>query len=139
MILPSFRRIFTQDYEAQYKKLIDTLSVSLNNGITSLYSALTNNVSLSDNIYATVKTLSLKVDANGNPLNTTSFNLNSYMTSNQIQGISVINAINQDNSNTYPVSGPFISYTQNGTTVTVNNITGLQQGANYNITVVAWG
>lgn len=135
MRLPSFKRLLTQDYQKEFQKLIDTLSVSLNSGIESLYEALNNNVSLKDNIKCTVKNVTLQVDSQGKPKVTTSFLLD---IKGKIYGISSINAVNSTNPNTYPLGGQTISFTQNDTIVTITNVTGLQQNDTYVLTLIAW-
>lgn len=135
MKLPSFRRLFSSDFPAQFKQLIDTLSVSLNNGIEVLYEALNNQITLRDNISCTVKDITLAVNANGVPTQNSSIKLN---TTNKVEGCVVISAINQTNSATYPSSGVFISFTQNSNTLIINNIAGLQPGQQYTLRVVAF-
>lgn len=133
--LPSFRRLFTQDYPKEFQKLIDILSVSLNNGIEVLYNTLNNNVTLRDNIKCTVKDLVVSVDVNGTPAQNTAFTLD---TTSKVEGVTVITALNQTNSNAYPTSGVFISGSQSTNTFLVNNITGLQPGQQYLLRVIAW-
>ena len=65
MKLPNFRRIITGDYEEEYTELVDTLSVSINQGITSLYDALNKKVSLKYNILCTTKDITVQVDQQG--------------------------------------------------------------------------
>lgn len=135
MKLPSFRRLFSSDYPKQFQSLIDILSVSLNNGIDVLYNALNNNLSLRDNINATVRDITVTVDANGNPNTSSAFTLN---TSNKVDGVIVISAINQVDSRVYPTSGVFISGAQSGKVYNINNIAGLQANQQYIIRAVAF-
>lgn len=135
MKLQSFRRLFTKDYKKDYQDLIESLSVSLNNGIESLYTALNNNVTLRDNMKASIKDVTVSVDASGKPVNATSFALDF---SGQIDGVMVLSAFNQTNANIYPTTAPFISYTQSTDSIIINNITGLQPGNTYLIRVVAF-
>lgn len=135
MKLPSFRRLFTSDYPKEFKKLIDILSVSLNNGIEVLYEALNNQVTLRDNVSCTVKDITLTVDSNGRPTQGGAFVLD---TNNKVDGVTVLSAANQTNTAVYPTSQPFITGTQNNTTYTINNISGLQANQSYTLRVVAW-
>jgi hypothetical protein len=48
-------------------------------------------------------------------------------------GVTIISCINAKNVDVYPTSAPFISWSINGTIITVNNITGLQDNTPYNI------
>lgn len=136
MKIQAYRRIYKTDYEQQYQKLIDTLSVSLNAAFDSLFGALNNGISLNDNIACTVKDISVQVDSSGKPLQTTTFAITT--TTGAISGIQVIKATNTDSSSVYPISQPFITYTQNNTIITIVNISGLQASAHYTLRVVAY-
>jgi len=136
MLLPSFKRLYKGDYEATYQKLVDQLAVSLNIGLESLYSALSKNVSLKDNIRCTVKDLTITVNASGTPTSSTQFALD---IPGQIIGTQVIYAINTTNSAVYPTGGIFISFTQTSTGILISNITGLPANQAFTIRVVAYG
>lgn len=135
MKLPSFRRLITQDYPKEFQKLIDTLSVSLNNGIEVLYQALNNQITLRENIKSTVKDIILSVDANGVPTQQAAFTLD--VTGN-IDLIMVGLAVNQTNSSAFPTSGVFLSWSQNTNTIIINHVTGLQANQQYLLRVVAF-
>src|ERR1039457_6206065 len=130
MKLPSFKRLYSGDYDKQYKSLIETISLSLNNGIEALYSSLNNGLTLRDNMKASVKDVVLTLDATGAPTSPTSFKLDF---TGQIDGVNVLSANNLTNASIYPTGAPFISFTQAGNSVTVNNVTGLQSGNQYTL------
>jgi hypothetical protein len=135
MKLPNFRRIIKSDYETDDQKLIETLSFSLNNGIEVLYQALNRALTLQDNVACTVKEFTVEVDATGTPKSKTSFTLN---TSNRILGVMVLNAINTKNPSILPTAGVFMSFYQEGKTVTINNIKGLPENQIFNLTTVSF-
>lgn len=135
MKLPTFKRINKTDYDKDFQGLIETLSFSLNNGIEVLYQALNKSLNLKDNIACTVKTFEIEVSDDGTPKAETTFALES---SNKILGMVVLNAVNETNSKVYALSTPFISFSQSGKTITINNIKGLQSGYKYTITLVAF-
>lgn len=135
MKLPSFRQLYSADYPSKYKDLIDILSISLNNGITVLYQALNNGLTLRDNLNATVKDVTVTVDANGIPTSSTAFTLRA---TTQLDGVMVLSANNQTNSTTYPTSGVFINGNQNANIFTITHITGLQANQQYVVRVVAF-
>lgn len=136
MKLPSFRRLFKGDYPEKEQGLVDRLSVSLNNGIDVLYNALNNNLSLADNVLCTVKDIQLKVDSSGNPAATSGFSVGF---SGKALGVIVLRAVNQTNNSIYPTAAPFVSFSQTSSLITINNITGLQTGSTWLLTVVAFG
>lgn len=135
MKLPGFKRLLGTDFEKQFQDLINQLSLSYNNPIDVLYQALNNNITLRDNIKSTVQDITVIVDSSGTPTSGAAFKLT---LSGTVDGITVLSAKNQDNSNTYPTSGVFISGSQNSNVYTIANITGLQAGATYVLRIVAW-
>lgn len=136
MKLPSFKRLFTADFPKEFKQLVDTLSVSLNNGIEVLYQALDRQLTLRENIKSTVKDVTLTVDANGKPKQTATFTLDTGIS--KLDGCIVISAINNTNLTTYPTSGVFISFTQSTTSVLINNVTGLTPDQSWTLRIVAF-
>jgi hypothetical protein len=131
--LPSWRRVFEQDYPQQYQDLIKKLAVSLNYGMDTLYQTLNNGLTFADNIKSTINTFQVKVDSTGKP--TTTVTITKSNTSNII-GLIVVKAVNLTNSNSYVTNAPFVSYTETTNTLVINNITGLIAGNSYNITVL---
>lgn len=135
--LKSYRRIITSDFDPEYKKIIENLGSNINDGFADLFFAVNGRLSLRDNLYCTVKDVDVIVNAAGNPVVRTVFTtINPTV---PVLGISVISAVNQENSSVYPTGYPFISYTQvDGGGVLINNITGLQPNQRYTIRLVAW-
>lgn len=134
MKINSFKRIISGDYPAEDQKLVEQLGLSVNAGFNELFSALSNRLTFDDNFFGTVKTVDVTTDANGNPLTRTSIALSN---TSPVRGTLVIAAANQTNPTTYPTSTPFISFTQNGTALFIDNITGLAANNRYNITLIA--
>ncbi len=134
--LPNFRRIFKQDYEEEFHSLVDRLSVSLNIGLESLYSALNNRLTFADNFLATVRTVSVEVNSSGIPKVTTSFTTD---TTTPLSGLLVIKSTNSTNPTTYPTGGINITYTQNNNQVLINHIAGLPADNSFQLTIVALG
>jgi hypothetical protein len=138
--LPSFRRIYSGDFNSQYKGLLDQLSGTINTGIEALYQVLNNNVSFSDNIACTVATVNVTVDSKGNTVGNCTFKLSN---TQPIIGVFPIMCKNNTNTSAAPVGGIFITYTtsSNATTssnsVVVTNVTGLTAGNQYSITMIA--
>ena len=135
MKLPNFRRIITGDYEEEYTELVDTLSVSINQGITSLYDALNKKVSLKYNILCTTKDITVQVDQAGNPIQPAGFRLEY---PNRTSVVIVGKVDNTTSPSAYP-TGVFVSWTQVGDFIQINNISGLRVGNSYKIRLVAFG
>ena len=135
MKLPSFRRIIKNDYDEKYQTLVETLSVSINYGIDSVYEALNKKISLKYNMLATTKDVTVQVDSSGKPVQTAGFKLDF---SNKVAGVFVGKADNITNSNSYPNS-VFVNWTQNGDFLQINNISGLESGSTYKLRIIAFG
>lgn len=135
MLLPSWKNIISTDYAKQFQSLVAQLSLSLNNGVSVLYTALNNNLTIRDNFLATVSDVLVTVNANGTPINTTAIKLN---TTTNVDFIEVGGAINQTNSGVYPLNAPWISGTQSGQIYTINNVSGLQPNQQYSLRVILY-
>jgi hypothetical protein len=133
--MPSFKRLFKSDYEADDQGLVDRLAGSLNIGIELLYDALNNRLTVKDNFAATVKDVSVTVNASGIPINTTAVALD---VAGSIMGVQVIRADNLSNATTYPSGGVFISFTQSNNSLIINHVTGLQANNTYRLKLIAW-
>lgn len=136
MKLPSFRRIITTDFEQEFQKLVESIGSNINDSFNTVYSALNKRLTLQDNIMCTVREINVTVDSNGNPTAPSTFNLDVQNT--QIIGIVVLRVENLTNSTLYPTNAPFISYSQTGNIVRINNITGLQANNLYRIKLTAF-
>lgn len=101
-----------------------------------LFDTLNKKVSIDDNMLADSKIFNVTVDANGDPTSKTTITTS---LTNKIKGLSVLNAKNLTNTNIFPIGGIFISFEQQTATILINNITGLQAGQTYQLTVVAFG
>jgi hypothetical protein len=132
--LATYKRIITSDFPDDDKKLIEQLAFPVNDGFNALYFAVDGRLGIRDNIFCTVKDVEITVNAAGIPTSSTSFNLDKQ---GQVLGCRVIYAANQVNSAIYPTSQPFISFSQNGNSVVINHVSGLQAGQRYVIRVVA--
>lgn len=135
MRLPSFLRLNKGDYSQDQQDLIGKLAASLNISIQVIYDALNGKTNLTDNIDCKVADVTLAVDSSGNPISSTTFIINNNST---VRGLSLIKAQNITNTNIYPTSSPFISFTQINNTVRIDNISGLQANNQYTLRIIAW-
>lgn len=135
MKLPSYRRIITGDFPQEDKQLVEQLGSNVNDGFNVVYQALNKRLTFADNIASTVRTIDVTVDSNGIPSQAVSFK--SDVPNTPVLGVIVLSAQNLTNSAVYPTGQPFISYTQNGDAIFINNITGLQARNQYRLIVLA--
>ena len=131
--LPSFPRLKKTDFAPEFQGLIEQLSYTVNNGLEALTNAVSGNLG-TENLDVSVKTVTLTVDSSGTPIGGASFSVDS---TTSILGLRVIKAVNLTNAIVYPTGQPFISYTQSGNRITINNITGLPANYRFTLTVVA--
>lgn len=136
MKLPSFRRLNTQDFSKENQELIEKLAGNLNIGIEVLYDTLNKRLNLDDNFLASVRTFVVETNANGIPVNQTSFTIDNLGT---IKGLTVLNVNNLTNPNVYPTSGVTVSFEQRTRNILIKHITGLPVSNRFSITVVAFG
>jgi len=137
MKLPNFRRIITTDFSSEYQSLVDQLSVTINQGLEVLYSALNKRLTFDDNFQATVKDLDVVVNASGIPKVKTSFKQDSQVETLQVKGLLVVSVRNLTNSAGYPTSGVTISWTQTNDGVSIDHITGLIPDNTYRLRVIS--
>jgi hypothetical protein len=136
MKIQSYRRLFKGDFPRDQQEMVERLSSTLNIGIETLYTALNKNISLKDNIYGTYKEISYVPTSDGTPETASGFQIDF---NGRVLGLQVIRVENKSSVGTYPTGGVFITYSQNGTQVNIDHITGLVAGDTYNIRVFAFG
>ena len=137
MKLPSYRRLFKTDYVEEYQELVDKMAVSINNGFDTLYDALNNKLTFTDNILSTIQEISISVDSNGVPIKKNlQFGLATGQTT--IQGLIVIDCY-EEKTNNPPLSAPFVSFIKSENKITITNVKGLTPSTNYTIKVLAIG
>lgn len=133
--LSSYKRIITSDFKEDDRELVEKIAGPINSAFNELYFAVNGRLDIRNNFSTLYKELDIEVGATGNPLNRTIFTAD---TTKQILGITVISAVNKDNTSTYPTGQPFISYTIVEGGILINNITGLQANNRYSIRVLVW-
>lgn len=134
--ISSQRRIFLNDFKEDYQELVNQLSVPINTNTEILFQTLNKNVSLQDNMYAEIKDLTVTVNSSGTPLGTSQFQSS---LGTAILGMQVLRARHSTDNNTFVTSAPFISFSQLGKIVTINNIAGLPANETFVLTFVAYG
>jgi uncharacterized protein YycO len=132
--IPSYRRLYEQDFPEEQRELIQQLSVSINAGFEVLYEQLNGKLTFQDNLSSTVKTFTVQVDASGKPTTKTVIKKT---TTDKALGLLVVRADNVTNSSTYPTSGIFITFTETVDSLIINHITGIQADNLYSISIIA--
>lgn len=136
MKLQGFKRLLKTDFKQDDQDLVDQLGNSLNTGIELLYQALNKRLTVSENLQATERDITLAVDASGKPRADTFATVDF---GSQARNVFVGKADNLSFPGTYPLSAPFVSWTNTTSGIQVVNVTGLQPAHNYRIRLVIFG
>jgi hypothetical protein len=134
MKLGNFKRIISNDYPEDNQKLIEQLGRQLNDAIEQLFAAVNGKLTFNDNILSSSREVEVIVNTAGIPLNRTSISLDR---SDVVNGCIVISVVNKTNAASYPTTSPFISFTQNGTQLFIDHVTGLQANNRYLLKLIA--
>jgi len=135
MLLPSWKNIISTDYAKQFQSLVSQLSLSLNNGVSVLYTALNNNLTFNDNFLGTQTDVTLSVNAAGVPTQTAAFQLD---TTTTVNFVDVGLATNVTSPGTYPTGGVFVSGTQASNIFTIKSVTGLTPNQQWKLRIRVW-
>lgn len=133
--LASYKRIVTNDFEKEDRKFVEKIAGPINDAFNELYFATNGRLSLTENLYCSVKILDVTVDSNGIPVNQTVFTVDK---PTPVIGIQVIQAVNQENSGIYPTGQPFVSFSPITTGILINHVSGLQANQRYTLRLIAW-
>lgn len=135
MKLSNWRRLNKTDFGADDAEFVENLSTPINASMDELYNALDNRLDFVDNINATIVSFNISVDSSGNPQPAVQFKLKDSQT--VFQGSLVLNVVGTKDKSLKPVSGLYIDAIQNGQSVIIKNIKGLQANNLYTVTVLA--
>lgn len=136
MKLPSFKRLFKNDFEAELQGFVEKLMDSINPGLENVYIALNKRLTRKDNMIFTEKDIEVTVNASGIPIAETQFLLEF---EGKASGAQVERADNLTNPTVYPTSGVFVTWTQNANVITLNHVTGLPASNRFRLRVVVYG
>ena len=135
MKLTNIKRIRTEDFDKDDYALINKLAFALNPLLEQITSAFNKGIDF-DNLNQEVVSITVEVNASGVPK--TLLQLNSHL-KGKTQGLTCINASNLENDGTFPTGTPFITFTQSGSLITIQHITGIPADKRYNLTVISIG
>lgn len=136
MKLTNVKRILIEDFPAEQRETVSKLALIINGVFNQLNQILVNNLTITDNLNQNLTSITVEVDSNGIPLTRTEFK---HTLKGNCQGLVVINATNTTTAGSFPVSHPFISFSQTTGLITVLNVTGLQANNKYTLTVLVLG
>jgi hypothetical protein len=122
MKINTFKRIIKEEFKEDQREMIDKIAYAVNPFAEEVIKALSNNLTVADNLAQKFRDVTVEVDATGTPKQPLLFKTN--LTTNCL-GILTMKAVNLTNPTTYPTGYPFLSFTELNNILTINNITGL--------------
>lgn len=162
MKLPSYRRLFKQDFDQKDQALVDKLSITINSSFESLFDALNKGVTFQDNFVGGV--VDVQVTTSSNPAygyyvtatpvaggsastilvngaysftQTPSYPIDSSVKT--VDGVFVLKVDNLTSPTKYPIGGVTVSFSKNGNNIILNNVTGLDKSTTYNLKILTVG
>jgi hypothetical protein len=119
--IPDLRLLIKEDFGKDDQEMIDKLAFPINNFMQQVITVLKNGIDF-NNLNQQVITFTTSVNAQGVPVTPVQFRNG---LASKVIGIICINALNQSSTTRFPEATPFISFTSNGTVLTITNISGL--------------
>ena len=129
--IDNVKRIIKEQFDPEYHNLITKLGYVLNTFMEQATDEINGGLNF-DNLNRDIVKVRFAVDANGEPLRSNKIRVNNVR---NIEGTNVIRARNLDDTGTYVITQPHISFVSTGNLITVQNITGLQVGEEYELTI----
>lgn len=120
-----------EDFKSEERTLIDKVAYVINPTFEEIYRILTNGVDF-DNLNRQIIDVNVLIGVTGlvqnSPQLKTTIN-------GKVKGLNVINAINLNNPSIYPIQAPFVSFTTNGSILTILNVSGLPVSSQFRLTL----
>lgn len=133
--ISGFRRLVKEDFDKDDQPLIEKLASVFNLFQEQVYYAFNNGIDISNNLNAQTTTIKITVDSSGVPQSNKEIK---YTLKTRPLGSTVIKVRNLTDT-TLLTGAPFMVFSLSGDILTINQITGLLVGKEYEITVVVYG
>ena len=131
-IIQNPKRISSESLSSdEAKEAVNSVGSSINSYLEQSYNVIMGGINIADNLDQYIKNVIVTVDINGIPKNPVKFNVSLRA---KAQGIVCIRSFLA-----YPTNQPFISYTQNNNTITINHISGLTADTKYQLVLLIIG
>lgn len=127
--LPEIKKLHRQDFPSQ-TAWIDKLLAPLNRFFDSVYTALNKGLTFRENMVAQVKELTFREDASTYPIQF------SWELRSQPTDLLITRVVTQSGSN--PTAAVWPRWSFDGSSVSIEDITGLSSGSEYKIRIIAF-
>lgn len=124
-------RVTSVQASNEAREAIDVVGGSVNSFMEEAYVAIMGNLSVTDNLNMEFKQFKITVDASGIPVKNVKFQTGLRSKSAGMIVIRVFGAI--------PTTQPFITFSENSGVITINHVSGLVAGTEYQFTVLSIG
>jgi hypothetical protein len=136
---PNIRRIRTEDFDPEYRQLIERISYALNEFQDQTIFNLSKGIDF-QNLNQDLKDVEVTIDASGALVNPPTIRTD---LKSKPRLVFIGNAVNLQNPTVLPASMPFVSFTSdttaNGNIVRILGITGLPNNSQYRLTLLIIG
>jgi hypothetical protein len=124
-------RIRVEDYAQEDQELVGKLSGNISNFMDEVYRAINGGIDF-ENLTSKLIDVDIIISSSGALVNPPQAK---NVTNSRLKGIVVVNAINLVNPGVYPTTTPFVSWTTTNNIINILNVTGLQNGSQYRLTL----
>lgn len=124
---PDLKRISKEDFPADDQELVGKLAFPLNSFMEQVRNLFDKNIDV-QNLTEEYITLKVQTNSQSQPIAALSFKTN---LKNKLKGVVVVSGNITSGTNQYLQQTPFISFSQNLSIVTINNISGLEPETSY--------
>lgn len=128
------KRLVKEDFNPKDQDLISRISSVFNPSIDQISRILNKGLSISD-LNTQVKQFNIIVDSSGKPTSNTSI---ASTLNGKCSQIVIGRAQNLTTPTIYPVNAPFISFSNDGTQIIINNVTGLTANDKWQLTITLY-
>lgn len=132
MKISGFKRLIKEDFPADQQPLVEKLGTVFNLFQEQVYYAFNNNITIDENLNAQSVQYKVTVNSTGVPVGN---NQIKYNLKTKPKGAIVLNVQNLTDS-TLLSGSPFVVFSVSSNIVTINQVTGLLAGKQYELTVV---
>jgi len=134
--IPDHKRLRKEDFDTEYQSIIERVGYSVNTFADQVISLFNKRIDFT-NLNQEISSYTISVDGSGNLVNPANIR---HTLISKPAGILCVNATNLNDTNTFPDSQPFVSFSiLNSTTISIRNISGLQNDSSYSLTLLLIG
>lgn len=119
--MPDLRQIKKEDFDSKDQKLVDQIAFPINNFMQQVINIFKNGIDYT-NLNQQVVTFTISVNPDGAPVSPVAFK---NILTTKVIGMICINATNVSSTLRTPDSTPFMTFTSNGSLISITNISGV--------------